>query len=271
MSVGAGFSKFGHFTFGDWNSAYTDRLNDMKKAGTLNHTNLYQKATGAYKDVYALHAAEKTIKAANITATLLKSGKDATKFNIARESLKQGSIQFGKEFSAAAGIIGKTKFLGKALWNKLPFLANLLYLVDECPALKAAYKNGDFGRQIGRSTIHIAGSASGFSGGMAVGGAIGTLCCPVVGTILGMVIGAVGGAIGGKLSEKVGNWVFGKSIEDQKKEGITGNSRKQNLQKAIAQCQNNHPVQRELCTRRDSDPTEGLSGIEYNPFRDEMI
>lgn len=128
------------------------------------------------------------------------------------------------EQGAKTGLFSK---IGAAITKKIPALGKLkgkggtlgivLAAVFEIPTIIKAFKNGDGLQQIGRSTINMAGCAAGAAAGAAIGSIIpgaGTL----IGGLIGGVLGFAGSILGGDVAKKVGDGIFGKSIEEKKEE-----------------------------------------------------
>lgn len=115
-------------------------------------------------------------------------------------------------FKSTATITGSTagKVAGKALC-RVPVLGIVISSLFEIPDLVDAYKNGDFGAQVGRSVLNVACSTA----GMAIGAALGS-CLGPVGTVIG---GFLGGMIGSAIGKGLGRLLFGKSIKDKMRDG----------------------------------------------------
>ncbi len=111
----------------------------------------------------------------------------------------------------------KAKGLFKALKGKGGTVAILLNIAFEIPAIIQGFKNGDGFKQIGRSALNMGG----FAAGAAIGAAIGSVI-PVAGTVIGGIVGGLSGIIGsmlgGAVTKKIGDSLFGKSIQEQKEE-----------------------------------------------------
>ncbi|HBH17601.1 MAG TPA: hypothetical protein DDX14_01395, partial [Cyanobacteria bacterium UBA9579] len=97
---------------------------------------------------------------------------------------------------------------GKAL-GRIPVFGMALSAVFELPAIAKAFKNGDGINQIGRSATNIAG----YTAGAALLGAAMTVVLPPLGGFIGAALGVYAG---GKIAKKVGDFIFGKSIAEQK-------------------------------------------------------
>lgn len=115
-------------------------------------------------------------------------------------------------FKSTATVTGSTagKVAGKALC-RIPVLGVVITSLFEIPDLIDAYRNGDFGAQVGRSTLNVACSTA----GMAIGAALFASLGPV-----GIVVGGfLGGIVGGAIGKGLGNMIFGKSIKDKMRDG----------------------------------------------------
>ncbi len=135
----------------------------------------------------------------------------------AKAMQKLGDVVKTSADDAVAGSAKAGKGFLKSLKGKGGSLGIALSVLFEIPEIVKAFKNGDGMKQVGRSTISVAG----FSAGAAAGAAIGSVI-PVAGTAVGALVGGlcgiVGGMIGGSISNKIGNALFGKSIADKKQE-----------------------------------------------------
>ena len=120
----------------------------------------------------------------------------------------QGASSFGQTATVTGSTAGRVA--GKTL-ARIPLIGILISTAFEVPDLIDAYKNGDFGAQVGRSTLNVACTTAGAAIGAAIGSAV-----PVVGTIIG---GFIGGLIGSAVGKGLGKMLFGKSIKDKMRDG----------------------------------------------------
>lgn len=112
-----------------------------------------------------------------------------------------------------ATVTGKTaaKVAGKSL-ARIPVIGIVISALFEIPDLIDAKRNGDFGAQVGRSTLNVACTTA----GMAIGAALGSAVFPPIGTVVGGFLGAL---VGGAIGKGLGNLLFGKSIKDKMIDG----------------------------------------------------
>ncbi|MDD3237783.1 MAG: hypothetical protein PHV37_06765 [Candidatus Gastranaerophilales bacterium] len=155
--------------------------------------------------------------------TIGKSGDDVAKiaketFGISDDVAKIVAKNSDDVAKMAAEATGKSaKGLFKSLKGKGGTLGIALTAAFELPDIVKAFKNGDGVKQIGRSALSVGGFAAGAAAGAAIGSVI-PIAGTAVGGIIGGLCGLVGGMLGGSASEKIGNKIFGKSIQDQKEE-----------------------------------------------------
>lgn len=142
---------------------------------------------------------------------LENAGTKATKSKVREKALELAAKNATTKTAAEIAEKGT-----KSILKKIPIAATAMTLLTEVPDIISAFKNGDGGKQIGRSSLNIAG----YAGGTVAATAIGTAICPGLGTVAGFIVGAIGGAIAGGLTTKLGNAIFGKSIKEQKEEAL---------------------------------------------------
>lgn len=120
-------------------------------------------------------------------------------------------------FNSTATVTGSTaaRVAGKSL-ARVPILGILISTAFEIPDLVDAWKNGDFGAQVGRSALNVGCATAGAAIGAAIGSAI-----PVVGTIIG---GFIGGMVGNFVGKTLGKLFFGKSIKEKMRSGEQASS-----------------------------------------------
>lgn len=138
-----------------------------------------------------------------------------------------------------------------------------------------AFKNGGVGagiKQLGKSSVQVAGSVGGWALGASLGtkagAAIGTAICPGIGTAAGAVIGAVGGIIGGLIGSSlfsgIAKKITGKSENDKIEEKqlqqqaamVAGDSASvSQLQSAVAQ-----QVQYDIASGNVTEDTQKMMG-----------
>ena len=139
----------------------------------------------------------------------------------ARDEFRRKGMEGTVKEVAEVGLLKKCG----GLLMKAPVLMGLF----EIPSLVTAWQNGDFGKQVGRSGLIVAGNLGGASAGASVGAAIGSCFFPGVGTVVGGFVGSLVGAFaGGSAAKAVGDGVFDKSIEEQKAE-ITAQEGEQSM------------------------------------------